>query len=85
MEKINRKTFFINPIGFTIYIYNRYLQGDLKNDGLLLYMGKNVALNTVQNLIPFVNSYSISQLIVMGSLRLFEVSPKIIALIILFL
>lgn len=78
-------TVFINPIGFTIYLYNQYLSGDLERDGLLLYLSKNAVSNTIQNMIPYVQSYSIQQLIALSTLKLFEVSPKIIALIILFL
>jgi hypothetical protein len=85
LEKISIKTIFINPIGFTIYLYERYLKGDLNKDGLFLYCLKNTATNTLQNLIPYVNTYSVNQIIVASSLKLLEVSPKIIALIILFL
>ena len=66
-------------------MYDKYLKGDFQKDGLVLYCIKNATLNTAQSLIPYVNTYSFQQLFIMSSLKLFEVSPKIIALIILFL
>jgi hypothetical protein len=75
-----------NPIELIKFVKDNVLQGNLEQDDIIFYLAKNYIGNLIENYIPYYNNnLSTIQLITMAVLHFMLVSPKIIALIIMFL